>query len=126
MAFHSDATSFIVGDTNGTMDVYVNGADRDGDGLCDEWETTGIDYDGGGVDLNLPAMGADPDHKDLFVEVDYMDCSGGGCPGGLAAHSHLPRGGIIEGGVGGPSPATTASTTTSTATPTPPTASAVS
>ncbi len=45
--------------------------DRDGDGLPDTWETKGIDYDQDGtVDLVLP--GADPDHKDLFVEVDGM------------------------------------------------------
>lgn len=47
--------------------------DRDGDGLLDDWETQGYDADGDGViDLDLPAMGASPDHKDLFVEVDWM------------------------------------------------------
>jgi hypothetical protein len=48
-------------------------ADSDGDALPDSWETHGIDYDGDGVpELDLPAMGADPNHKDLFVEVDWM------------------------------------------------------
>ena len=47
--------------------------DRDGDGLCDDWETEGIDIGGDGIiDLDLPALGADPNHKDLFVEVDAM------------------------------------------------------
>ncbi len=47
--------------------------DRDGDGLLDEWEEHGLDVNGDGiVDLDLPALGADPDHKDLFVEVDAM------------------------------------------------------
>ena len=47
--------------------------DSDGDALPDKWETDGVDVDGdGAVDLDLPAMGADPDHKDLFVEVDAM------------------------------------------------------
>lgn len=47
--------------------------DRDGDGLLDQWETDGLDADGDGtVDVDLPAMGASPDHKDLFVEVDWM------------------------------------------------------
>ncbi len=48
-------------------------ADTDGDGLPDSWETRGIDINSDGViDLDLPALGADPRHKDLFVEVDRM------------------------------------------------------
>ncbi len=48
--------------------------DTDGDGLPDEWELNGIDYNGDGVaDLDLPAMGADPHRKDIFVEVDWME-----------------------------------------------------
>jgi hypothetical protein len=47
--------------------------DTDGDGLLDDWEKNGIDTDGNGqVDLDLPAMGADFEHKDVFVELDYM------------------------------------------------------
>jgi hypothetical protein len=49
------------------------GKDSDGDGLLDDWELHGIDLDGDGVvDLDLPAMGADPMHKDLFVEMDWV------------------------------------------------------
>jgi hypothetical protein len=45
--------------------------DTDGDGLADAWEVLGIDFDEDGqVDLTLP--GADPNHKDIFVEVDAM------------------------------------------------------
>ncbi len=40
--------------------------DSDGDGLPDEWEINGIDG------LDLPAMGADPYRKDLFVQADWM------------------------------------------------------
>src|SRR5262249_41109929 len=48
------------------------GRDTDGDGLLDDWERNGIDVDGNGtIDLNLPAMGADPMHKDVFVELDW-------------------------------------------------------
>ncbi|WP_394937921.1 hypothetical protein [Psychromicrobium sp. YIM B11713] len=48
-------------------------ADTDGDTLPDIWETQGYDANGDGViDVDLPAMGADPNHKDLFVEMDYM------------------------------------------------------
>ena len=48
-------------------------AESDGDGLLDSWETDGFDADGDGtIDVDLPAMGADPDHKDVFVEIDSM------------------------------------------------------
>ena len=47
--------------------------DTDADGLPDDWETNGVDTDKNGtVDLDLPAMGADPNHKDIFIEVDHM------------------------------------------------------
>jgi hypothetical protein len=44
--------------------------DTDGDGLPDVWEKNG--YTENGTFVNLPAMGADPLHKDLFVWMDYM------------------------------------------------------
>ena len=50
--------------------------DSDGDGILDSWETKGwgIDVNSDGViDLDLWALGARPDHKDIFVEVDAMD-----------------------------------------------------
>ena len=47
--------------------------DRDGDGLLDGWERLGFDEDGDSVvDVDLPAFGASPTHKDLFVELDTM------------------------------------------------------
>ena len=47
--------------------------DADGDGLLDKWESAGIDYNmDGTIDLNLPARGSNPMHKDLFVEADFM------------------------------------------------------
>src|SRR5262245_55627960 len=71
----------------GCFDSTGNVIDLDGDGLPDCWETSGIDFDGDGTpDLTLcvdvPLNGAypsppasecaAPDHKDLFVEIDYM------------------------------------------------------
>lgn len=51
----------------------ASAADTDGDGLRDAWERDGLDTNGDGTaDLDLPAMGADPNHKDLFVEIDSM------------------------------------------------------
>jgi hypothetical protein len=53
--------------------LTLPGADTDGDALPDEWETEGVDVDGNGtIDLDLPGMGADPRHKDVFVELDFM------------------------------------------------------
>lgn len=47
--------------------------DADGDGLSDSWEKNGIDADADGtIDVNLPAFGANPLHKDLFLELDWV------------------------------------------------------
>ena len=47
--------------------------DTDGDGIPDSWEMNGIDIDKDGeVDLDLQMLGADFEHKDIFVEIDYM------------------------------------------------------
>jgi probable HAF family extracellular repeat protein len=71
-------------DLFGCVDIDQDGGgDDDGDGLCDDWETLGIDVDlDGVVDLELydddgdgvvgPEERADPDHKDLYVEIDWM------------------------------------------------------
>jgi hypothetical protein len=60
--------------------------DSDLDGLPDSWEICGLDGNGDGVvDVNLPAMGADPLRKDLFAEIDWMRA-----PGGAPPHSHAP------------------------------------
>ncbi len=51
----------------------INLNDTDKDDLLDVWETTGMDLDNNGVvELDLKKLGADPMHKDLFVEVDFM------------------------------------------------------
>ena len=48
--------------------------DSDGDNLPDAWETGGYDAEGDGViEVNLPALGANPRRRDLFVELDIMD-----------------------------------------------------
>lgn len=47
--------------------------DSDDDGLLDDWEINGYDADNDGtIDVDLPALGADPLRKDLFIEVDWM------------------------------------------------------
>ncbi|GAA5108741.1 hypothetical protein [Nocardia iowensis] len=52
----------------------VAAVDTDGDALPDEWEKNGYDANGDGkIDVDLPKMGANPNHKDIFVEMDYMN-----------------------------------------------------
>ncbi len=55
------------------ISVWSASGDGDGDGLLDGWERNGYNDNGdGSIDVNLPAMGARFDHKDLFLELDYM------------------------------------------------------
>ena len=59
--------------------------DIDGDGIPNTWEMKGYDADGDGkIDVDYPAMGANPLKKDIFVEMDYM-------PGLLASEDELDR-----------------------------------
>ena len=63
--------SAFCADTDG-----IGGADNDGDSLCDDWEQYGIDNDGDGTnDLPLTdaPYNADPNHRDVFVEVDWIN-----------------------------------------------------
>ena len=56
-----------------TRFTLTDATDTDGDALLDVWETDGIDTnDDGTIDLDLPAMGADPRGKDIFLELDFM------------------------------------------------------
>jgi uncharacterized repeat protein (TIGR01451 family) len=85
-------------DFNDFIAVIRVDMDTDGDGLWDDWEMFGIDTNGDGViDLDLPALGANPNHKDLFIEIDYMDCAvaGGDCATG-DTHSHQPKPAAIQ------------------------------
>ena len=75
----------VCGDPDGDGDP-----DTDNDGLCDDWETKGIDYDGDGsaeLPLHAAPFFADPLRKDIFVEVDYM--------GGLI-HDDAPESGALD------------------------------
>lgn len=82
--------TFYAGTDLGKIIVRGSHLDSDEDGLLDHWETTGIDFDGNGgtVDLALQSapFNAKPDHKDLFVEVDYMP----GVAGASGHPSHQP------------------------------------
>ena len=63
--------------------------DTDGDGLLDVWEqgdNPGYTDAVSGLPVALP--GANPNHKDLFVEVDYLTSKDSN---GKVLHSHLPK-----------------------------------
>ena len=87
--------------------VSVNVQDSDGDGLLDVWESKGLhrntqvspatfgtcaDYPGEPC-VNLPAMGANPNKKDVFVQIDWMHGTGDGTGGTdhNGTHDHRPN-----------------------------------
>jgi hypothetical protein len=81
-----DDRAKVVFSVSGSLAGAING-DSDGDGLPDNWEICGVDNDGDGtIDVDLPAMGAKPYRKDLFVEIDWM-VQNVGAPGD---HTHAP------------------------------------
>jgi hypothetical protein len=83
--FHGDDRGRILFSVSASLIGSAEG-DSDGDGLLDSWEICGVDGNGDGtVDVDLPAMGADPYRKDLFVEIDWMMENAGPDP-----HSHEP------------------------------------
>ncbi len=75
------AHSNFSGDTGGVVFERFSiagvsrAADADGDRLPDLWESEGIRDCDGQMVLNLPAMGADPNRQDLFVEIDWIEGS---------------------------------------------------
>jgi uncharacterized delta-60 repeat protein len=72
-----------VGLNNSTGAAYIfQTLDSDGDGIPDDWESRGITVasngtiavgnTGSGEFIDLPAMGANPMHKDIFIHADWM------------------------------------------------------
>ncbi|MCH7534730.1 MAG: hypothetical protein IH948_03120, partial [Bacteroidetes bacterium] len=71
IAVDSNENVFVADSFFGSIQKWAD--DSDSDGLSDDEETNGIDINNDGfIDLNLQALGADPQHKDIFVEVDFM------------------------------------------------------
>jgi uncharacterized repeat protein (TIGR01451 family) len=80
------------------VSVISPSGDADGDGLLDGWEQNGyndqssvLDADST-IDVDLPAFGANPLRKDIFVEVDCLvdDVNGNGVLE-TQDHSHCPK-----------------------------------
>jgi len=56
-----------------TLPADAASLDSDGDDIPDEWERNGFDANGDGtIDVDLPALGADPFRPDMLLEVDIM------------------------------------------------------
>lgn len=81
---------FRVSSSGNDIIVRATQKDSDQDGLYDHWETSGIDFDQNGtIDLALnnalpgdsTGVGANPNRKDIYVEIDYMTGVG---------HTHRP------------------------------------
>jgi uncharacterized delta-60 repeat protein len=76
-AFIGNDTDFAVARYSQPRTGQRGNIDSDGDSLLDIWETVGVDADGDGtIDLDLPALGANPMRRDLFIEVDAMSGRG--------------------------------------------------
>jgi len=80
--------------TGGSILVRGTHIDSDEDGLPDHWETSGIDFNQDGtIDLALNTimpgdasnLAANPNRKDIYVEMDYMQETTGANP-----HTHQP------------------------------------
>ncbi|MEW6028397.1 MAG: M4 family metallopeptidase [Chloroflexota bacterium] len=82
-----------------TLTASSPGGDDDGDSLPNDWEINGYDANGDSIiDVNLPALGADYRHKDIFVEMDYManTCYSGGVPHNLGLAPNMSVMAAIE------------------------------
>ncbi|MFQ5439870.1 MAG: hypothetical protein ACE5DL_00245 [Nitrosopumilaceae archaeon] len=57
------------------QNLYILATDTDLDGLFDDWEENGIDFDNDGmIDFDLPGLfPVDKNHKDMLIEIDYME-----------------------------------------------------
>jgi len=62
--------------------------DTDGDGLLDVWENNQGYTDAVPPGLQIALPGANANHKDLFVELDYLTLRDST---GKVLHSHLPK-----------------------------------
>lgn len=70
---NSDFASGMRGLTFERLQITFPLADSDGDGLLDVWETDGVPgCDADEILLDLASLGADPNHKDIFVEYDWL------------------------------------------------------
>lgn len=87
----------ILGSCDYTFTILPAGTDTDGDSLFDAWETSGVDVDlNGSIDVTLP--GANPQRRDMFVEIDCLvsDGNANGSLGDAVDHTHCPIEGAIR------------------------------
>lgn len=82
-------------DTDGLSDTIEasfctdpNNPDSDRDAILDGWEVIGQEFPDG-TRIDLPAMGAHPCLKDIFVELDWISVGGTGKPGEVAVSESI-------------------------------------
>jgi hypothetical protein len=90
------SSNFTVTTSASALRVNVSGTgidvgqcpDADGDKLCDDWEQYGVVVRANNTDhfIDLPAMGASVQHKDIFLHIDWMKTASGV----TGAHTHQP------------------------------------
>lgn len=71
-------------------DISIDSADGDldDDGLLDGWERNGYNADGDdSIDLDMPAMGTQPNRRDLLLELDCLVAGD---------HSHCPAQNVVQ------------------------------
>jgi hypothetical protein len=66
--------------------TVADARDTDGDGLWDSWEAFGVFPSNGTEYVPLQMWGANPRHKDIFVEVDFRRLTLSDNQNGLAEH----------------------------------------
>ncbi|HOX42352.1 MAG TPA: hypothetical protein PK668_02080 [Myxococcota bacterium] len=100
----NDAWSAFFGDSDGLgtaleLDIGTDPADpdTDRDGILDGFEVLGIRGAGLYPDQALPSWGADPLHKDVFIETDFYNGSGLANPG----EPMTPGGAVLMASVAG-------------------------
>ena len=85
--------SLIQADYGGGMTdgfvARIGMVDTDGDGLPDLWETEGYTAPNG-EEVPLHTMGAQVNHKDVFVDVDYMVGDAPNIDGNVMTFDHRP------------------------------------
>lgn len=60
------------GATPALFHIRLSDGDADGDGIPDDWEINGVPYvDADGVEQRYMLPGADPQRKDIYIEIDF-------------------------------------------------------
>lgn len=92
---HDSDNDCIADSVESALGTNPNHSDTDRDGLFDGWEIDSLDHQSGcsPLQVDLPALGADPLTPDVFLQIDWMelDQNGDGDTNDPGEHSHRPH-----------------------------------